>query len=235
MQEGNMQDPLWIKSLLGVHIAAGSTAFVMAPLALIAAKGGKAHRRWGKIYFWSMTVVAATALVLSLYRPVLFLALVAVFSFYAAFSAYRVLFHKNLPRGQKVTWPDWSAAVFTFGTSLSLALLGAVRPMLVQNLRIPAIVFGLIGMRLAGKSIWQFLHPPKEKMFWWYGHLGNMLASYIAAWTAFSVVTIGRLVHGGWVIWVLPTAIGVPAIVLTTAYYKKKFAPRKTVGAASTA
>jgi hypothetical protein len=34
---------------------------------------------------------------------------------------------------------------------------------------------------------------------------------------------------------VLPTAIGVPAIALTTAYYKKKFAPRKTVGAASTA
>ena len=230
-----MQDPVWIKSLLGVHIAAGSTAFVMAPLALIAAKGGKAHRRWGKIYFWSMTVVAATALVLSLYRPVLFLALVAVFSFYAAFSAYRILFHKNLPPGQKVTWPDWSAAIFTFATSLSLALLGVFKPMLVQNLRIPAIVFGLIGMRLAGKSIWRFLHPPKEKMFWWYEHLGNMLASYIAAWTAFSVVTIGRLVHGGWVIWVLPTAIGVPAIALTTAYYKKKFAPRKTVGAASTA
>ncbi len=70
-----MQDPVWIKSLLGVHIAAGATAFLMAPLALAAAKGGKAHRRWGKIYFWSMAVVASTALVLALYRPVFFLAL----------------------------------------------------------------------------------------------------------------------------------------------------------------
>ncbi len=230
-----MQDPIWIRSLLGVHIAAGSTAFVMAPLALLTAKGGKAHRRWGKIYFWSMAVVASTAMVLAIYRPVLFLALVAVFSFYAAFSAYRVLFLKNLPRGEKVTWPDWGAAIFTFAASLVLALLGVVKPVLVQNMSIPSIVFGIIGMMLAAKSMWQFLHPPKEKMFWWYEHLGNMLGSYIAAWTAFSVVTIGRFVHGGWVIWVLPTAIGVPAISLTTAYYKRKFTPRTKQGAASTA
>ena len=230
-----MQDPVWIKSLLGVHIAAGSTAFLMAPLALATAKGGKAHRRWGKIYFWAMAVVGSTALVLALYRPILFLALVAVFSFYAAFSAYRVLFHKNLPRGEKVTWPDWVAAILTFATSFALALLGAVKPALVRNLSIPAILFGLIGMWLAAKSMWQFLHPPKEKMFWWYEHLGNMLVSYIAAWTAFSVTTIGPLVHGGWVIWVLPTVIGSPAIALTTAYYKRKFAPGPKIGMASNA
>ena len=230
-----MQDPVWIKSLLGVHIAAGSTAFLMAPLALATAKGGKAHRRWGKIYFWAMAVVGSTALVLALYRPILFLALVAVFSFYAAFSAYRVLFHKNLPRGEKVTWPDWVAAILTFATSFALALLGAVKPALVRNLSIPAILFGFIGMWLAAKSMWQFLHPPKEKMFWWYEHLGNMLVSYIAAWTAFSVTTIGPLVHGGWVIWVLPTVIGSPAIALTTAYYKRKFAPGPKIGMASNA
>ncbi|HEY5082884.1 MAG TPA: hypothetical protein VII48_00055, partial [Rhizomicrobium sp.] len=191
--------------------------------------------RWGRIYFWAMAVVASSALVLALYRPLLFLALVAVFSFYAAFAAYRVLFHKKLPQGQKVSWLDWAAALFTFAASFSLALLGAVRPAIVQNLGIPAIVFGVIGMILAGKSMRQFLHPPQEKMFWWYEHLGGMLASYIAAWTAFSVTTIGRFIHGGWVIWVVPTAIGVPAIALTTAYYKKKFAPRKKMGDPSAA
>jgi hypothetical protein len=36
--EGEMHDPLWIKSLFGVHTAAGCTAFVLAPLALAAAK-----------------------------------------------------------------------------------------------------------------------------------------------------------------------------------------------------
>jgi len=96
----------------------------------------------------------------------------------------------------------------------------------VQNLRIPAIVFGLVGMRISGRSMWRFTHPPAEKMFWWYAHLQGMIGSYIAAWTAFSLVTIGPLVHGAWWLWVVPISIGIPAIVATTAYYQRKFAPR---------
>ena len=54
-----MRDPLWMRVFLDVHVAAGVLAFVMAPLALFTAKGGRAHRRWGKIYFWAMATVAA--------------------------------------------------------------------------------------------------------------------------------------------------------------------------------
>jgi uncharacterized membrane protein len=78
-------DPLWMKVFLGVHITAGASSFLLAPVALATAKGGKQHKRWGMVYLWSMGVVAATALPMALYRPVLFLALVAVFSFYLAF------------------------------------------------------------------------------------------------------------------------------------------------------
>ena len=223
-----MRDPLWMQAFLTVHITAGTGAFVLAPLALVTAKGGKAHRLWGRIYFWCMTVVAVTALVMAFYRPILFLALVAVFSFYSAFVAYRVLGQKAAWKGEPVTRPlDWIAAVICFTSSAALALLGIIRPELVQNLRIPAIVFGAIGMRISGRAMWGFTHPPAEKMFWWYAHLQGMIGSYIAAWTAFCVVTIGpRLPAGSWWIWVLPTAIGVPSIIATTAYYKKKFTPK---------
>ena len=44
-----------------------------APVALATAKGGKNHRRWGKIYFWAMAGVGATALILSLALPISFL------------------------------------------------------------------------------------------------------------------------------------------------------------------
>jgi uncharacterized membrane protein len=222
-----MRDPFWISSLLKIHIAAGAVAFVMAPLALATAKGGKAHRRWGKVYFWAMAVVAASALILAAWRPILFLALVAIFSFYAAFTGYRVLGRKNLAQGGTAQFLDWAAAIFTFGASLTLALLGAFRPTMVNRLGVPAIVFGVIGMRFSGGDLWAFTHPPKEKMFWWFAHLQGMLGSYIAAWTAFSVVTLGRFVHHAWWIWVLPAAIGVPCISATTAYYKKKFAPKR--------
>ncbi len=222
-----MHDPSWMDTFLAVHITAGGGAFVLAPLALVTEKGGKAHRLWDRIYFWCMTIVASTALVMAAYRPVLFLALVAIFSFYAAFAAYRVL-------GQKASWKgvpvvrglDWVAAIFCFAASLSLSVLGAIRPELVQNLRIPAIVFGVIGIRISGRSMWRFTHPPAKKMFRWYAHLQGMIGSYIAAWTAFSLVTIGPLLHGAWWLWLLPVSVGIPAIIATTAYYQRKFAPR---------
>lgn len=81
-------------------------------------------------------------------------------------------------------------------------------------------------MRISGGTMWDFQHPPKEKMFWWYAHLQDMIGSYIAAWTAFSVVTIGPLLHHAWWIWIPPVSIGVPAIIATAAYYKRRFAPR---------
>jgi uncharacterized membrane protein len=222
-----MHDPLWMKAFLAVHITAGTSAFLLAPLALISAKGGKAHRRWGRFYFWAMAVVALTALVMAIYRPVLFLALVAIFSFYSAFVGYRVLGQKAAYKGEKTaTMLDWFAAAFTFAASATLAYLGAVQPALVQNLGVPAMVFGGIGMWIAGSAVWRFTHRPKEKMFWWYSHLASMLGSYIAAWTAFSVVTIGPLLHGAWWIWVLPTGIGVPSIAITTGYYRRKFTPK---------
>jgi uncharacterized membrane protein len=228
-----MHDPLWMHIFLAVHIAAGSGAFILAPLALLTAKGGKAHRLWGKIYFWCMAVVGFTALVMAIYRPILFLALVAIFSFYNAFVAYRVLGQKAAWKGEPVAKPlDWIAAILCFAASVGLALLGAFRPALVSHLGIPAIIFGAIGMRISGGAMWGFTHPPREKMFWWYAHLQGMIGSYIAAWTAFCVVTIGPLLHHAWWIWILPVSIGVPAIIATTAYYKRKFTPKpKTVAA----
>lgn len=221
-------DPLWMQGTLGLHIAAGSCAFVLAPVALLTAKGGKAHRRWGKIYFWSMAGVAASALIMSAYRPLLFLGLVAIFSFYAAFGAYRVLRQKAAYRGERVAQPlDWTAAVLCFTASAMLAVFGIVRPAWVQGLGIPAMVFGGVGVWISASAMWRFTHPPQEKMFWWYAHLQGMIGSYIAAWTAFCVVTIGPRLHNPWWLWVLPIAIGLPASKATTAYYKKKFSPRQ--------
>ena len=224
-------DPMWMKAFLGVHITAGALSFLLAPAALATAKGGKQHRRWGKVYLWSMGVVAATALPMALYRPVLFLALVAVFSFYACFSAWRVLALKDLPKGGHAKPVDWAAAVITFATSACLAGFGAFKPAIVQNMGIVAIVFGIIGMSLAVGQMKNFLWKPTEKMFWWYSHLGNMIGSYIAAWSAFSVVTLSRILGNKWYVWLWPTIVGVPAITLTITYYKRKFAPRAKAAA----
>ena len=226
-------DPMWMRVFLGVHITAGFSSFLLAPVALATAKGGKQHKRWGMVYLWSMGVVAATALPMALYRPVLFLALVAVFSFYAAFSGYRILKLKDLARGGSAQPIDWAAAVFTFVSSACLAGFGAFKPSVVQNMGIVAVVFGFLGMRLAATEMKKFIWKPKAKMFWWYTHLGNFIGSYIAAWTAFLVTNIHPQSAGlGKTLWLVPTAIGVPAIFLTIGYYKRKFAPKVKVAVA---
>ena len=70
-----------IRLTLWIHVLAGTVALVVAPIALVTVKGGPTHRRWGKVYFWAMALVAATAIVVGLWRSILFLVLTAVFSF----------------------------------------------------------------------------------------------------------------------------------------------------------
>ena len=224
-------DPVWMKSLLVVHIACGFASFLLAPVALATAKGGKQHKRWGMVYLWAMGGVAATALPMALYRPVLFLALVAVFSFYAAFSGYRVLKLKDLSRGGRAKAIDWFAGGMTFVSSACLAGFGVWRTAWVQHMGLVAVVFGLVGMRLAAVQMLSFVRKPTEKMFWWYTHLGNFIGSYIAAWTAFSVVSLPQVLpHAGFVLWLWPTAVGVPAIVLTSAYLQAEVCSEGTEG-----
>ena len=67
------------KFFLALHICGGTTALIIAPLAMFTVKGGRWHRRWGKIYFWAMAEVALTATVLCWLRSGIFLFLVAVF------------------------------------------------------------------------------------------------------------------------------------------------------------
>lgn len=214
--------PAVIQAIRVTHILAGFTAFFIAPVPLLSAKGGKTHRRWGKIYFWAMAVVAVTAVVLALWLPVLFLAFVAVFSFYFAFRGYRVLSRKRPLDGQGPGAADWVAAVIALFGSGALIVLGILRPSQVWvRLSTVAIVFGVIGVSFAARDIWEFTHPPADKNFWWYAHMSGMIASYIAAVSAFSVVNFHLLpVVARW-LW--PSAIGVPGIFLWTNYYKRRF------------
>lgn len=215
----------WFLYVRVVHIAFGMIALFVAPAAMLTVKGGLAHRRWGKIYFWSMAVVALTALVMSLYRPIYFLALVAVFSFYFAFRGYRSVIRKREP----ARTADWIAALIMLIGSLGLVGVG-IHPPAHQFLPAPAvpIAFGLIGAAVGAGDIWRFLHPPTDRNAWWYAHMGGMIGSYIATVGAFSAVNFYFLPI--LVRWLWSTAIGVPAISIWIAYYRRKFARKEAVG-----
>jgi predicted membrane protein DUF2306 len=223
-----------IATLRWVHISAGMLALGLAPLAMLTVKGGRAHRLWGKIYFWSMAVLASTAVVLALWRPQIFLALLAVFSFYQAFTGYRALSRKRPSQGQGPLAYDWAAAAVTFGASAALAVFGLVRPgPSWQRLGIVPVVFGVLGMVLAGLDLRKFARPPADPHAWWFAHMAGMLGSYIATVSAFSVVNFTFLPTT--LRWLWPTVLGVPLITAWVTYYKMRFrdAARRRVEAVS--
>jgi len=179
-----------------------------------------------------MAGVAVTALILSFALPVFFLAMVAVFSFYSAFAAYRILSLKDMYDGARPKAVDWLAAVITILSSFLLFLMGFLKPEVMgvgviqvagHTVSIVSVVFGIIGMRMGQASIAGFLKPPTEKMFWWFSHMEGMMGSYIAALTAFSAVNLTRWFGAAWWVWLWPTIVGVPAIAVWKSYYEKKF------------
>lgn len=206
------------RAVLVIHIIFGGIALLVAPGAMITRKGGTWHRRWGKVYFWSMTTVAASAVVLSLLRPGLFLLLVAVFSFYLALTGYRVLYRKT-PR-ERANFLDWGAAMVMLAGGVALVGYGVLL-LRTSSFGMVAVVFGGIGLLLAITDARAFLHPPADKRAWWFTHMGRMLAAYIATVSAFSVVNFHFLPT--LVRWLWPAAVGLVGSYIWARHYRRKF------------
>jgi len=218
-----MDDPSAVVTLVRAgHIAAGSIALFAAPGAMLTVKGGRWHRRWGRVYVWAMGVVAVTALALAAFRPNLFLALLAIFSFYLALIGQRSIARRRLPSGRRVTALDYGGAVVA-GTGAVGLLLYALLPRESgrPGLWPVALLFGLLGLLLAGRELRSFWRPAAEPRAWLYRHMGNMLGAYIATVSAFSVVNFTVLPPI--VRWLWPTTVGVPLIGLWIRHYRRRF------------
>ena len=86
-------------------------------------------------------------------------------------------------------------------------------------------LFGVLGVVNGVTDIRQWLNPNKEKMHWWFQHMGGMIGASIAALTAFSVLNAPRLGLGFFSVtaWLLPAALFVPISIAWRRYYRRKF------------
>ena len=213
--------------LLYVHIASGAVGFIVAPIAMIVKKGSHSHRRWGKIFFWSMTVVALTAVIMAPMHDNLFLTLVAVFSFYLAFSGYRALYRKDFYKTRKTALIDWCFAILNCLFSFTLLIFGVIH--LPKSLGIIAAVFGFIGSSIGIRDIISFIKPPLNKQKWFFSHMIGMVASYIAAMSAFSAVNFNFDWLPNSIQWLWPTIIGTPLLTIWVRSYKQKFSKGRKI------
>lgn len=217
---------IFLTVVLLLHIGSGFTALLTGGIASMAAKGGTAHRRSGKWYFWSMTGVFVTATLLGVLKQNAFLFMVGFFSYYLVARGYRVLYLKGLNRSQQARALDWfiSGTAFLFG----VGLLGWAVYQYTQNIGfwpVP-LVFGLISAGFALADARLYRNGPKDKGHWLVGHIASMGGGYIATWTAF-IVTNNRFLPAV-VAWLLPTVIGGALIF----YSIRKYAPKKPNGKA---
>ena len=152
---------------------------------------------------------------------------IAVFSFYLAFSGYRAL---KIKKTRKVEIIDWSAGIITFIFGLGMIGMGV-------NYLIPSEFSSVIGYLclffgfFTSRSAWENLQMYKniasaDKMWWWFAHMSSMSGSLIAAATAF-LVQNGEIFHVpnqfGWMLWVLPTFVGFPFVSYWARKYKAQF------------
>ena len=192
--------------LLSIHILAGSVALVSAALALSSEKGKKFHVLIGKAYFWSMVIIFLTALPMSIITGNVSLFLIAIFSFYLAFSGMR--FAKN--RTGVPTRVDLIAVNFMFLSGVGMWILAIIFFIDNESQFITLTVFGFLALFLGYGDFQTFKDQTaigKERIA---KHLTNMMGATIAVVTA--VLVVNPPTNPEWVWWILPTVLITPVI-----------------------
>lgn len=198
-----------------IHVLAGIGALIFGALAIILKKNTPKHKPVGRIYFYCMTTIFVTGVFLSVCKGLLFLFFIAIFTYYSTIIAYRALRLKNLHNGQKPAIIDWIVEVIAGLTFVGLIIFAIIY--YIQNKDVNALIpfaFGTMGLWGVIKNTKRLLSKPKETLYWLKMHIGNMLGSYIGAITAFVVNQSEHIPLPPIALWLGPTAILVPIIVV---------------------
>lgn len=180
------------KTILFIHVLFGFSALATGIVPMIAKKGGKVHKFWGNVYYWSMFGVFVTTLMLFALKPrelkLQFFLCIAILSFYLTFSGERVL--KMKKNATQATLYDRLATVVALVGGAAMLGYAVYAAFILQNnfITILFTVFGL-GLTLNARKDWQLFTGKieSEKMHWYFGHISKIMGAYIATVTAFCV------------------------------------------------
>ena len=197
------------KPLLYLHILAGFISLGIAYVLLFIKKGNKRHKKLGMIYVYGMTTIFVTAIPLSLlgeFNPFLFV--IAIFSFYLAFSGYRQGRDRNGAREQI----DKALGIFITATSILFYSMAVSLYLIEDSMWITSVIFGSIALVFSINDFRRMKIVERPNFYDKTNlHLNLMLAGTIATTTAF-IVTIEPF-STLWRNWVAPTIVGTPIII----------------------
>ena len=216
-----------IDQLLIIHISAGFISLVTGLISILSLKGGKIHKKSGKIYFYSMTIVFVTAIIIANYRFNRFLFLIAFLSYYSVFAGVRKLRLKNLHKNQKPKWYDWTAGIINGIANLFFIGLGiyySIENGFFSGGALLSVGFGIGGLLISYVNLKPFIIRPNKSYHWYLSHIGNMFGGYIATSTAFLSTLISKYeIMNPFLGFALPSIIGVPLLIYWMNKTEKSF------------
>lgn len=196
--------------ILTTHIVAGFIALASGSLVLVMKKGTDFHVKTGLLFYSSMLVIGFSALILAGIKFNEFLFCIGIFSLFQTYFGKRSVENKQL----KPNFLDVLVTVIAFGNGIFMVVSG----------NIVLLVFGAIQLQLCFTEFYIFYRIKKKiqlpKNTWLRQHIGMMMGSYIATFTAFLVVNV-KSFEPGWLIWFAPTFVFLPLMF----FWSKKFAP----------
>lgn len=205
---------LFLKIMLIVHITCGFTSLITGGIAMIVKKGGRVHKKAGKIFFYAMLGVSFSAVTIASLKWNTFLLTIGIFAFFQNYSGYRSIKNKSL----KPSRLDWVV--------LAVATVNGL--LMIYSMHIVLMVFGGISTSLAIGDFRIFLLTMRNKEIkkqqWLLRHIGYMIGAYIATFTAFLVVNIKHF-EPAWLPWLAPTVLFVPVIIYWSGKVSKKTKP----------
>jgi hypothetical protein len=196
--------------LLIIHVSAGYIGLLTALGAMSVKTFGFKHVwhiRFGKVFFWSMMVVAISAIPLSLYVENIFLLLIAVFSAYLTHGGWR--YSQNHTGAIRAI--DRFSIYLAMLTGVSMLLYGLYMLMIKDSQGITLSIFGAILLAYSLRELKFFKKEKLENNQRIAMHLSHMLAATIASITAFVVTNI--TFEPIFLLWLSPSIIITPLIV----------------------
>ena len=197
------------RPLLYLHILAGFISLGIAYFLLFIKKGNKRHKKLGMIYVYGMSTIFVTAIPLSLlgeFNPFLFV--IAIFSFYLAFSGYRQGRDRNGAR-ERI---DKVLGVFITATGILFYSMAVSAYLVEDSMWITSVLFGTIALVFGINDSFRMKIVERPNFYDRTNlHLNLMLGGTIATTTAF-IVTIDPFATL-WLNWVAPTIVGTPIII----------------------
>lgn len=228
------------------HVATGFVGLAAFWIPIFARKGGRLHVQAGRVYAYCAYVVTLSAVTVSagrivsyqiqgiglaeqpdLYGFALFLGYLGVVTFATVRQAMRVVATRRTPEKLRTPFHEglgWASIAGSVTViAYALAVWSDLSPIL--------LALSPIGLSIGSGMLRLMRNPGARHMGWFYSHLGSMLGGGIAFHTAFAVFGAQRFwayeLAGPFAIvpWILPTLVGIPAIIIWTRHYRRKFDP----------